>query len=242
MPSEEYAIVLDYLSELRVDSITPGYKREKRIAQVLGEDFFSLLEISLREEQSTSAGERIYIGKGTREKVHHIIRKLNYSDLTSTARVELDFTLNKLVTEKEKEFVQWFNKCGSLTTRLHRLELLPGVGKKHMWEITEIRKQKPFTSYTDISERVKLLPEPQKLIIKRIVWELQGEDDKQKLIKYKIFIGVPLSKADEQIEDEAEADVKTRVTDVPKQEKKKKKCTEESVKADVDAYKALMEA
>jgi len=234
MPSEEYAFVLDYLSEGRVDSSTPGYKREKRLAQVIGEDYFSLLEISLREEQFTSAGEHIYIGKGTREKVHHIIRKLNYNDLTSTARVELDFTLKKLVIEKEKAFVKWFNECGSLTTRLHRLELLPGVGKKHMWEITEIRKTH-FTNYSDIAKRVKLLPDPQKLIIKRIIWELQGEDDKKKPIKYKIFVGVPLSAAGEEI---PESRTVTTVVEELKTEKKKK--TEESVKADVEAYKALM--
>ncbi|MDP7282118.1 MAG: DUF655 domain-containing protein [Candidatus Undinarchaeales archaeon] len=238
MPSEEYAIVLDYLSEGRVDSNTPGYKREKRIAQVVGEEFFSLLEVSLREEQAVSAGDKIYIGKSTREKVHHIIRKLNYKDLTSTAQVELEFTLKNLVDTKEPEFVTWFNECGSLTTRLHRLELLPSVGKKHMWEITEIRKT-PFKNYADIAARVKLLPDPQKLIIKRIIWELQGEDDKKKQIKYKIFVGVPLSAASEQAEGD-EDNVKTITVD-PKPEKKKKKPTEEQVKADVDAYKALME-
>ncbi|MFH1450452.1 MAG: DUF655 domain-containing protein [archaeon] len=240
MPSEEHAIVLDYLSEGRVDSTTPGYKREKRIAQVLGIEFFSLLEVSLREEQSTSAGEKLYIGKSTREKVHHIIRKLNYSDLTSTAKVELDFTLEKLVKEKEKSFVKWFNECGSLTTRLHRLELLPGVGKKHMWEITEMRKIH-FTSYEDIANRVKLLPEPQKLITKRIIWELQGEDDKKKQIKYKIFVGVPLSAAGEEVEESGKT-VKTTVSEPQKSEKTKKKPTEASVKSDVDAYRALMES
>jgi|ETN01SMinimDraft_4_1059930.scaffolds.fasta_scaffold04625_2 putative nucleotide binding protein len=238
MPSEENAIVLDYLSEGRVDSNTPGYKREKRIAQVLGTDFFSLLEVSLREEQNTAAGEELYIGKSTREKVHHIIRKLNYKDLTSTAKVELDFTLDKLVNDKESAFVKWFNECGSLTTRLHRLELLPGVGKKHMWEITETRQQKPFASYADIAERVKLLPDPQKLIIKRIIWELQGEDDKKKQIKYKIFVGIPLSSAGEEVS-ETEG-VKT-IVEEPKLEKKKKKQTEDQVKSDVDAYRALMD-
>lgn len=251
MPSEEYAIVLDYLSEGRMDSGTMGYKREKRIAQVLGENYFSLLEVALREDQTTAASERLYIGKSTREKVHHIIRKLNYNELTSTAKVELDFTLEKLVKEKEGFFVKWFNECGSLTTRLHRLELLPGVGKKHMWEITELRKQRPFASYADIAERVKLLPEPQKLITKRIIWELQGEDDKKKQIKYKIFVGVPLI-GGELIEPAAEGaeggekqkSVSTTIIadeHMEAEKKRKRKPTEESVKADVDAYKALMD-
>lgn len=197
MPTEENAIVLDYLPEGRVDSGVPGYKREKRVAQVVGANYFSLLEIVLREGFTAAQEEEIYIGKGVREKVHHIIRRLNYNDLTSTAKVELEYILNKLITEQEAKFVRFFNECGPLTTRLHRLELLPGVGKKHMWDIMKIRNAKKFESFRDISERVKLLPDPEKLIVKRIIWELKGEDDKLKQIKYKIFVGVPLFPGDE---------------------------------------------
>ena len=42
---------------------------------------------------------------------------------------------------------------------MHMLELLPGVGKKHMWEIIEARKDKPFESFEDIKNRVKLAEE-----------------------------------------------------------------------------------
>jgi putative nucleotide binding protein len=197
MPTEEHAIVLDYLPEGRADSPTPGYKREKQIAQVVGEDYFSLLEVVIRPDFATQAGERIYIGKGVRDKVHHIKRRVNYDELTSTARVELDYTLEKLVKAQEDKFVRWFNECGPLTTRLHRLELLPGVGKKHMWDINKIRMAKKFESFANIAERVKLLPDPEKLIIKRIIWELRGEDDKGKQIKYRIFVGVPLFPGEE---------------------------------------------
>jgi putative nucleotide binding protein len=197
MPAEEYAYVLDYLPEGKVDSATPGYKREKQIAQVLGEDYFSLLEIVIRQGFSAAPEEHIYIGKGVREKVHHIKRRINFDDLTSTGKVELEYILNKLVTENESKFVKWFNECGPLTTRLHRLELLPGVGKKHMWDITKIRGAKAFESFKDISERVKLLPDPAKIIVKRITWELKGEDDKGKAIKYRIFVGVPMLPGEE---------------------------------------------
>ena len=42
--------------------------------------------------------------------------------------------------------IEFFNKAAPLTTRMHQLELLPGLGKKHMWEIIEERKDKPFES------------------------------------------------------------------------------------------------
>lgn len=191
MPTEDYAIVLDYLLEGRPDSPTPGYRREKRIAEILGEEFYSLLEVAIREGFSVAQGERVYIGKSTRDKIHHIVRRLNYNELTSNAKAELEFLLQKLVKEQEQKFVHFFNECMPLTTRQHRLELLPGVGKKHMWDIIKARNAKKFESYKDISERVKLLPDIEKLIIKRIIWELRGEDDKGKQIKHRIFVGVP---------------------------------------------------
>jgi putative nucleotide binding protein len=52
-----------------------------------------------------------------------------------------------------------------------------------MWEILETRRDKPFTSFEDIKKRVKLIPDPEKLIVKRILAELNNED------KYKLFVG-----------------------------------------------------
>ncbi len=204
MPTEENAIVLDYLPEGRADSNVPRYKREKRIAQVLGEDYFSLLEVVLREGHSASSGDRLYIGKGTREKVHHIVKRLKYDDLTSTAQVEFEYAVEKLVEEKEDTFVRWFNECGSLTTRLHRLELLPGVGKKHMWDITKIRRGKKFESFEDLAERVPLLPNPKKLVVKRIITELKGKDEHGKRVKYRIFAGVKMFPDEDKSEDKKE--------------------------------------
>ncbi|HIK01711.1 TPA: DUF655 domain-containing protein [archaeon] len=192
MPSDETAIVLDYLPEGRMESNIPGYRREKNVAQIIGNRFFSLLEVVLREGRSTSASKVLYIGKGVREDVHHIVKRLNYNELTSTGKVELEFTLDKLISEQEERFIKFFNECGPLTTRLHRLELLPGVGKKHMMELVRIRNMKLFESFADLTGRVKLLPDPKKLLIKRIIWELRGEDDRGKQIKYKLLVGVPL--------------------------------------------------
>ncbi|HIJ98841.1 TPA: DUF655 domain-containing protein [archaeon] len=192
MPTDDYAFVLDYLPEGHADVNIPQYRREKRVAQILGEEYYSLLEVSVREGQSVSQGEKIYIGKATREKIHHIIRRLNYDDLTSTGKVEIEYTLEKLVKEQEPKFVRFFNECSPLTTRLHRLELLPGIGKKHMWDMTKARTEKTFESFKEILERIKLLPDIEKMIIKRIIWELKGIDDRGEQIKYKIFVGVPL--------------------------------------------------
>ena len=52
-----------------------------------------------------------------------------------------------------------------------------------MWQIIEERGNKPFESFADIKKRVKLMPDPEKAIIKRIMLELKGKD------KHKLFVG-----------------------------------------------------
>ena len=91
--------------------------------------------------------------------------------------------IKELVGKNEKKFVEFFNKAAPINTRCHQIELLPGIGKKHMREIIEEREKKPFESFKDLKERVKLIPDPEKVVIKRIIEELDNKD------KYHIFIG-----------------------------------------------------
>ena len=177
---EEYVIILDFLSH--------GYpfgsdQRKLPIAQALGKDNFRLLELIPKKGINLQPGQEVYVGEGKREEIHHIIGKLKYDKLTHTAQAELEFILKKIVENHEPKFIAFFNEAGPINLRRHYLQLLPGVGKKHMWEIIEKRKEQFFTSFKDIKGRVKLLPDPEKLIIKRIILELQDADN------YKIFTG-----------------------------------------------------
>src|SRR3989338_1028808 len=67
-------------------------------------------------------------------------------------------------------------------TARQQLELIPGLGKKHMWEIIDAREAKPFANFDDLKARVKLMPDPKKAIIRRILRELSGSE------KYFIFV------------------------------------------------------
>ena len=58
---------------------------------------------------------------------------------------------------------------------MHSLELLPGVGKKHLVAILEARDEKKFESFADITARVSLLQDPVKLIADRVILELKGD-------------------------------------------------------------------
>ncbi len=174
--TEMNAIVLDFLRN--------GYSFEDRripIAQVVGDSHFTLLEVIPKKDITLIPGERVYIGEERRDKIHHVRGRINYSKLTSTAKDELLTAIGSMIDADIKRYVDFFNKAGSITTRLHQLELLPGVGKKHMWKILEERRVKPFESFEDLKNRVDLLPDPKNAIIKRIIVELDESD------KYNLF-------------------------------------------------------
>jgi len=173
MPREEHAVVLDFLPH--------GYPFDKRplhlknpIAQTLGKDSLVLLELVPKKDVFLQPLEGVYVGEGKRDKIHHIEGRISYDKLTETAKKELEFVIIDIVQEREKKFVDFFNKAGPMSMRVHQLQLLPGVGKKHLESILEARREKDFESFHDLKERVKLIPQPDKLIIKRILNELQG--------------------------------------------------------------------
>ncbi|MDD1779264.1 MAG: DUF655 domain-containing protein, partial [Candidatus Helarchaeota archaeon] len=90
----------------------------------------------------------------------------------------------EIIEKNPEQFLKFFNESRPLTTRMHQLELLPGIGKKIMWDIIETRKQQPFTDFKNISERVRL-PDPINIIVKRVLFELQEGD------KYRVFTRPP---------------------------------------------------
>jgi putative nucleotide binding protein len=186
---EEEAIVLDYLQN--------GYPFDNRpmhvktaIVQAIGKENFTLLELVPRKGVYLQSNETVYIGDAKRDKIHHINGRIPISKLTGTANANMKSVIEELVKKHEPMFVDFFNKAQPISTRTHVLELLPGVGKKHMWEIIEERKAKPFESFADIKARVKLMPDPITTIIKRIISELEGNE------KHYLFVDRPSDKMD----------------------------------------------
>ena len=153
------------------------------LVQAIGEKFLNLLEIVIREEVTVKPEDRIYIGEEKREKVKYIRGRIEHDELTSFARSELERVVKDFIDKDEKRFVNFFNIAGPITTRLHSLELLPGIGKKHLWDLITERKKKPFEDFKELQERVKMLPDPKRIVIKRIITELEGKD------RYRLFVG-----------------------------------------------------
>jgi putative nucleotide binding protein len=182
---EEEAIVLDFLQH--------GYSFDTRpihlktpIAQALGTDRFTLLELVPKKEVLLQPRAVVYIGDQKREQIHHVNGKILVDRLTPTAQSELPHAIKAIVDKNPQRFVEFFNKAQPLSIRTHSLELLPGVGKKHMQEILDARADKEFESFEDIKRRVKLVVDPEKLVINRILNEVKG------LEKHYLFAAPPL--------------------------------------------------
>ncbi len=181
---EDNGYILDFLPEGHPDEDKPPRFREP-IAQLLGENYFTLLEVVPREDVQVSPQERVYIGKKNRERIERVKRRISYEKLTSAAKAELPPVVERIIEENQDKYLEFFNEASPITSRYHQFELIPGIGKKLMWAIIEERENKPFESFEDLKERVKSLPNPKKMIAKRIEKELKGED------KYSIFVRRP---------------------------------------------------
>ena len=172
---EERAIVLDFLPNGYPFDTRPIHKKTP-IVQAIGKKTFVILELVPKRGVHLQPHKEVYIGDGKRDEIHHIVGRLTLEKLTHTGRTELNFIIGSLVKENEAKFIDFFNNAQPLTTRMHQLELLPGLGKKHMWEIIDSRDEKPFESFKDLKNRVKLLPDPKKTIEKRIFSEIEGKE------------------------------------------------------------------
>lgn len=178
---EDIAYILDYLHYGRSDDSRPIYQK-KPLIQAIGEKHFVLMELIPKENVVPNVHEKVYIGDGDRPVIDHVKRRITYNELTHGAQLELSAVIEKIVLANEERFLAFFNDAYPITTRLHMLELLPGIGKKLMWGIIEEKKKGKFSSFKNLVERVKGLHAPEKLIAHRTMDELKDDN-----IKYRVF-------------------------------------------------------
>ena len=177
---EEHAYVLDDLPRGRLGAPRTSY-HGRAVVQMVGETYFTLLEAVPRKDSTFNIQERIYVGKKGRTKVEHILGRITYNDLSSAAKAELPPIVETIVRADEAKFVAFFNEAQPLTPRMHSMELIPGIGKRLMWQILNQRERVPFGSYEDLQKRVNVT-DPVKLLVRRIMNEL-SEDE-----KYQLFV------------------------------------------------------
>ncbi len=178
---ELYVWILDYLPHGHPDDTRPLYQKHP-LLQAVGEENFILMELAPKEDTVPQQYDRAYIGDGERDVIDHVKRRLRYDELTHNAQIELPFILKTIVDKNGERFIKVYNESYPITTRLHMLSLLPGIGKKTLREILDERKKGPFKSFEELSERVKTIHNPDKIVANRIEEELQDEN-----CKYRIF-------------------------------------------------------
>jgi len=176
---EEYGYVLDFIEEGRVLSRV-GKPVHSPYAQLLGDTYFTLLEVSLYPHVRLSLKERVFIGKGNRPQVKNVLGRIRYSELTPQARFMLPEVVELVIVNNEHRFVELLNSLQSVSPKMHAIELLPGIGKMNARKILEERAFKPFASFEDFSNRTGIQGIV-KLMAQRVVEELSTE------VKYRIF-------------------------------------------------------
>lgn len=181
---EKYVWVLDYLPYGDPSDSRPVYQKKPSV-QGIGEEHFVLMEMVPKEGVIPRIGDRVYIGDTERDVIDHVKRRIEYESMTHGAKSELVYMLEKIILNDEARFVKFINDAYPVSTRQHMLELLPGIGKKLMWAILEERKKGNFTSFNDLTQRVKGLYKPESIFAHQIENELLGD------IKYRLFTTRP---------------------------------------------------
>lgn len=176
-----YAVVLDYLARGRPDDDRPQYQKSA-VAHALGESDFRLLELEFEDEPRLKIGDRLLLEPPEDREYEFTVRDVGFDDLSSGATSELEYAVEDLIDANEQRFVEFYNEAQPITTRLHVLNLLPGIGKKLRNNLLDERKREPFESFADIEDRVSGLHRPKEVLVERIMEELQEED-----LKYRVF-------------------------------------------------------
>ena len=173
------AVVVDFLPRGSPSDDRPQYEKSP-VAYALGEDDFQLVEIALADDAGVNIGDRVEIdppGESVKD-----LHDVDYGELSSTAESEIEYAINEIIDADPRRFVDFYNDAQPITTRLHVLNLLPGIGKKLRNNVLDERKREPFESFEDVEERVSGLHSPREVLVERIVEELREED-----LKYRVF-------------------------------------------------------
>ena len=172
-----HAIVID---------MTPQTTSEQPLeGTVLSEADFRLYETTFIDGTDVSIGDRLVLAPTEEREEIDAFREVGFSDLSNTARNELEYAIEAIMDADPQRFLAVYNDAGPISLRLHQLNLLPGIGQKLRDAILDARKRGPFDSFEGVADRVDGLHRPREIIAERILEELEDES-----VKYRLFVGV----------------------------------------------------
>ncbi|MDW8034264.1 MAG: DUF655 domain-containing protein [Nitrososphaerota archaeon] len=176
---EEHGYVLDFVEEGGILSRI-GKPVHSPYAQLVGDTYFTLLEVSLFPHIKLNLKDKVFIGKGDRPQVKSVLGRIRYSELTPQARFILPEVVELIIANNEQRFIDLLNNLQSVSPKMHAIELLPGIGKMNARKILEERALRPFSSFEDFSNRTGIQGIVN-IMAQRVVEELSSE------VKYRIF-------------------------------------------------------
>ena len=169
--------VIDYypqgksLSHKRFEDYNP-------LVVVVTVEKFQFYDVILTMGSNYSVGEDLVLSP--RNKNIFRLSPIRYNQLSSSALSNLPTIIKKIVEISESRYINFLNKAHPLTSQMHQLQLLPGIGQKRLWMILEARKSNPFSSFTDFSARTNI-SDPMSIFTNRILLELENSP------KYHLF-------------------------------------------------------
>ena len=172
------AVLLDVLPTGRPDDDRPQ-SRKSPVAYGLDAESFALYELSLGDDPDLSVGDRVAVDGPAVGRY----RAVSFDDLTRNAAAEIEYAVEAIVDADEDRFVDFYTEAEPVTLRLHRLDLLPGIGETLRNNVLDARKRGPFESFADIESRVSGLHRPREVIVDRIVDEIREDG-----LKHRSFV------------------------------------------------------
>ncbi|WP_455143654.1 DUF655 domain-containing protein [Candidatus Hodarchaeum mangrovi] len=172
------AIVIDFypqgksLSRRRSEDFNP-------LAVVITSQWFEFFDVTMTAGTGLKVNDAIMISPKNKRIIK--VNQTSLNQISNSASSILTQVITEIIKNSEKRFIQFLNQAHPLTTQMHQLQLLPGIGNKRLWAILDTRKKAPFESFEDFSIRTGI-SDPISLFANRILSELDGSP------KYFLFV------------------------------------------------------
>ncbi|MFW9855930.1 MAG: DUF655 domain-containing protein [Candidatus Thorarchaeota archaeon] len=153
-------------------------EEDNPLAVVITNRWFQLFDVVATSNLKLKVLDHLILTTKNKEII--FFRQIPFKQLSNSALAVLPKILNDIVFRSESRFVSFFNKAQPLTSQMHQLQLLPGIGQKRMWAILGARKNRFFTSFADFTSRTGI-SDPTSILVGRVFAELENKP------KYRLF-------------------------------------------------------
>ncbi len=152
----------------------PGFAQAfNPIAVIVTFNKFQFFDAILTKGRKIQVGQLIDISQRGADRI--TLKEIRYNDLSDSAVKILPEMIKEIVNRLESRFINFLNVAQPLTTQMHQLQLLHGIGNKRLWQILEASKKTTFTDFKDFTNRTGI-SYPMSLFTNRILQEIKGTE------------------------------------------------------------------